>query len=73
MSGIAARGVCECKILPGNGNGVERRSLASLSVGRQMDLCHSTFSPPPVPYHQPFTVTDLESILISEHVENKCH
>lgn len=66
---IADGGVCQYRIIPGSGNGVRRKILASLPVGRQMDLYNSTFFPSAIPYHQPLLVTDLESILIPDCVE----
>lgn len=67
--GIAAGGVCQYRILPGSGNGVEWKILASLPVGRQMDLYNCTFFPSAIPYHQPLLVTGLESILTPGCVE----
>lgn len=64
--GIPAGGKCQYRILPGNGSGEERKILASLPVGRQMDLNNSTFFPSAIPYHHPLSVTELESILIPD-------
>lgn len=47
------------RILPGNGSGVEKKTLASLPLDRQMDLYNSTFSPSAIPYHQPLLATEL--------------
>lgn len=63
MWGIAAGRACQYRILPGNGNGVERKILACWT------FAIPPFFPSATPYHQPLLVTDLERIPIPDCVE----